>query len=131
MTILPKTHPQRLDEVHVHIDFWFVSEEDQPVVGPAEAVLDPNADGEVPVTDVVDIQQPHGEVDEEGAAPSRLRPVHLVVVRGETDRAAAELLGTAEGGEGQEQDQPQHCHHTGTLSFVIVRWGSNKENYNK
>ena len=71
------THPERLDEVHVHVDERFVAEDDQSVVGPTETVNDPNADAEVLVIDLVNIQQPHGELDDQRAPSGPERKVNI------------------------------------------------------
>ena len=83
--------------------------DDETVVSPTETVLDSNAETEVLVTDLVNVQQSHGEVYFQRPPTSRtayslhevkikerlssiLRFVHLVVDWGETDRAAARLV---------------------------------------
>ena len=64
-------HPKLFNEVHVKIDLRFVAEDDESVIPPAEAVLDPDADGEVAVADLVDVQQSHGELDLQGCPATR------------------------------------------------------------
>ena len=55
--------PKSFYEVYVQVDVGIVAGDDEPVVNPAETVLDANADGEVLVADLVNIQESHGEVD--------------------------------------------------------------------